>query len=149
MFRCCSLETSHPRLLPQSPKVCSVHLCPFLGWIVRGWIFSSHLFTSVSFWAMDLVSLFTVTWISLIHPQAFSLWLWWSILVTSPPNPFYPWSLRFWNAAPPRPQPFLQSRGHAGHVSPVGAGQIPCCLPTWPPEGSCPCSAPNCPPCGR
>ena len=25
MFRCCSLETSHPRLLPQSPKVCSVH----------------------------------------------------------------------------------------------------------------------------
>ena len=28
-FRCCSLETSHPRLLPQSPKVCSVHLCLF------------------------------------------------------------------------------------------------------------------------
>ena len=26
MFRCCSLETSHPRLLPQSPKVCSIHL---------------------------------------------------------------------------------------------------------------------------
>ena len=26
MFRCCSLETSHPRLLPQNPKVCSVHL---------------------------------------------------------------------------------------------------------------------------
>ena len=24
MFRCCSLETSHPCLLPQSPKVCSV-----------------------------------------------------------------------------------------------------------------------------
>ena len=22
MFRCCSLETSHPRLLPQSPQVC-------------------------------------------------------------------------------------------------------------------------------
>ena len=30
MFPCCSLETSHPRLLPQSPKVCSVHLCLFL-----------------------------------------------------------------------------------------------------------------------
>ena len=29
MFRCCSLETSHPRLLPKSPKVCSVHLCLF------------------------------------------------------------------------------------------------------------------------
>ena len=26
---CCSLKTSHPRLLPQSPKVCSVHLCLF------------------------------------------------------------------------------------------------------------------------
>ena len=29
MFRCCSLETSHPRHLPQSPKVCSIHLCLF------------------------------------------------------------------------------------------------------------------------
>ena len=29
MFRCCSLKTSHPHLLPQSPKVCSVHLCLF------------------------------------------------------------------------------------------------------------------------
>ena len=27
MFRCCSLKTLHRRLLPQSPKVCSVHLC--------------------------------------------------------------------------------------------------------------------------
>ena len=29
MFRCCSLKTSHPRLLPQSPKFYSVHLCLF------------------------------------------------------------------------------------------------------------------------
>ena len=29
MFRCCSLETSHPRLLPQSPKDCSIHLYLF------------------------------------------------------------------------------------------------------------------------
>ena len=29
MFRCCSLETSRPHLLPQSPKVCSEHLCLF------------------------------------------------------------------------------------------------------------------------
>ena len=27
MFQCCSIETSHPCLLPQSPKFCSVHLC--------------------------------------------------------------------------------------------------------------------------
>ena len=29
MFRCCSLETSRPRLLPQSPKDCSINLCLF------------------------------------------------------------------------------------------------------------------------
>ena len=29
MFRCCSLDTSHPRFLPPSPKVCSAHLCLF------------------------------------------------------------------------------------------------------------------------
>ena len=29
MFRCCSLETSHPRLLPQSLKDCSISLCLF------------------------------------------------------------------------------------------------------------------------
>ena len=26
-FWCCSLRSSHPRLLPQNPKVCSIHLC--------------------------------------------------------------------------------------------------------------------------
>ena len=29
MFRCYSLMSSHPRLLPQSPKVCSLSLCLF------------------------------------------------------------------------------------------------------------------------
>ena len=29
MFQCCSLKSSHPHLLPQSPKVCSFHLCFF------------------------------------------------------------------------------------------------------------------------
>ena len=27
MFQCCSLKSPHPRLLPQSPKVCSLSLC--------------------------------------------------------------------------------------------------------------------------
>ena len=27
LFQCCSLRTSHPRLLPQSLKVCSIYLC--------------------------------------------------------------------------------------------------------------------------
>ena len=35
MFRCCSLETSDPRLLPQSPKVCSIHLCLFFCFAYR------------------------------------------------------------------------------------------------------------------
>ena len=29
MFQCYSLISSHPRLLPQSPTVCSLHLCLF------------------------------------------------------------------------------------------------------------------------
>ena len=29
MFQCYSLKSSHPRLLPQNPKVCSLHLCLF------------------------------------------------------------------------------------------------------------------------
>ena len=29
MFQCCSLTSSHPRLLPQSPKDCSIYLCLF------------------------------------------------------------------------------------------------------------------------
>ena len=29
MFQCYSLKSSHPRLLPQSSKVCSLHLCLF------------------------------------------------------------------------------------------------------------------------
>ena len=35
MFQCCSLRTSHPRLLPQSLKVCSVHLCLFFCFAYR------------------------------------------------------------------------------------------------------------------
>ena len=35
IFRCHSLETSHPRLLPQSPKVCSIHLCLFFCFAYR------------------------------------------------------------------------------------------------------------------
>ena len=29
MFQCYSRKSSHPHLLPQSPKVCSLHLCLF------------------------------------------------------------------------------------------------------------------------
>ena len=33
MFQCYSLKSSHPRLLPQSPKVCSLHLSLLLSHI--------------------------------------------------------------------------------------------------------------------
>ena len=34
-YTCCSLETSHPHLLPQNPKLCSVHLCFFFCFAYR------------------------------------------------------------------------------------------------------------------
>ena len=34
-YTCCSFKTSHPCLLPQRPKVCSVHLCLFLCFAYR------------------------------------------------------------------------------------------------------------------
>ena len=35
MFQCYSLISSHPHLLPQSPKVCSLHLCLFCSLAYR------------------------------------------------------------------------------------------------------------------
>ena len=35
MFRYCSFKTSHPRLLPRSPKVCSIHLRLFFCFAYR------------------------------------------------------------------------------------------------------------------
>ena len=35
MFQCCSLKSSHPRLLPHSPKVCSLYLCLFCCLVYR------------------------------------------------------------------------------------------------------------------
>ena len=38
MFQCYSLKSSHPCLLPRSPKVCSLHLCLFCWLAYRvGW----------------------------------------------------------------------------------------------------------------
>ena len=35
MFQCCSLKSSHPRLLPQSLKVCSLYMCLFCCLVYR------------------------------------------------------------------------------------------------------------------
>ena len=44
MFQCYSLRSSHPRLLPQSPKVCSLHLCLFCCLAYR--VTESHFMTA-------------------------------------------------------------------------------------------------------
>ena len=43
LFQCCFFRTSHPRLLPQSPKVCSVHLGLFF-------CFSARTLDKTSWW---------------------------------------------------------------------------------------------------
>ena len=50
MFQCCSLGSSHPRLLPQSPKVSSIHLCLFfcLAYRVIVTIFLNSIYMCVS-----------------------------------------------------------------------------------------------------
>ena len=56
MFQCCSLRSSHPRLLPQSPKVCSVHLCLFfyLAYRVIVTIFlNSIICISIRYWSLS------------------------------------------------------------------------------------------------
>ena len=60
MFQCYSLKSFHPLFLPQSPKVCSVHLCLFccLAYRVIITIFLniciSMLYWSLSFWLLSL-----------------------------------------------------------------------------------------------
>ena len=49
MLQCYSLKSSHPRLLPQSPKVCSLHLCLFccLTYRVIVTIFLNSIYTLI------------------------------------------------------------------------------------------------------
>ena len=55
MFRSCSLKTSHPRLLPQSLKVCSVHLCLFFCFAYRVIVINQMLFND-SWWVSPVTS---------------------------------------------------------------------------------------------
>ena len=57
MFRCCSLETSHPRLLPQSLKVCSVHLCLFFCFLTFVDLFFCPVFYSNVYCFLLLITL--------------------------------------------------------------------------------------------
>ena len=66
LFQCYSLRTSHPRLLPQSPKFCSVHLCLFFCfayWVIVTiflnsiYICASILYWCFSFWLTSLCTM--------------------------------------------------------------------------------------------
>ena len=50
MFQCCCLKSSHPCLLPQSPKFCSLHLCLFccLEYRVIVTIFLNFIYICIS-----------------------------------------------------------------------------------------------------
>ena len=59
MLQCYSLKSSHPRLLPQIPKICSLHLCLFccLAYrvIVAIFLNSIHIqYLCFSFWLSSL-----------------------------------------------------------------------------------------------
>ena len=64
MFQCYSLKSSHSRLLPPSPKVCSLHLCPFccLTYKVIVTIFLNfiymHLYTALVFFVLTYLILY-------------------------------------------------------------------------------------------
>ena len=51
MFQCYSPRSSHPCLLPQSPKDCSIHLCLFfcLAYRVIVTIFLNSIYISIAF----------------------------------------------------------------------------------------------------
>ena len=55
LFQCCSLRTSHPCLLPQSPKVCSIHLCLFFCFAYRAiitiFLNSIYICVSILYWS--------------------------------------------------------------------------------------------------
>ena len=64
MFQCYSLKSSHPRLLPQSPKFCFLHLCLFfyLAYRVIVTIFLNsmymHLYTVLVFFFLTYFILY-------------------------------------------------------------------------------------------
>ena len=62
MFQCYSLKSSHPRLLPHSPKVCSLHLCLFCCPACR--IIVTVFLNSIYMWiCVSLSDLFHSVWV--------------------------------------------------------------------------------------
>ena len=63
MFQCYSLKSSHPRLLPQSSKVCSLRLCLFCYLVYKGRCY--HL---SKFYIYGLIYCIGVSLSGLLHP---------------------------------------------------------------------------------
>ena len=103
LFQCCSLRTSHPRLLPQSLKVRSVHLCLFFCFAYRVivtiflnpiYIYVSKLYWSLSFWLTSLC-IMRSSFIHLIRTDSNEFFLmaviFHSVYVPQLPHPFICW----------------------------------------------------------
>ena len=91
MFQCYSLKSSHPHLLPQSPKVCSLYLCLFLLSPVQGCLYhlaNFHTYSLInilywcfSFWLASLCkflpgeSMDRGSWWNKVHGVA-EIWTW-------------------------------------------------------------------------
>ena len=67
MFQCYSLKSSHPRLLPQSPNVCSLSLCLFCClayWVIISIFLNSIIYAFSSVQSLSHVRLFATPWIA-------------------------------------------------------------------------------------
>ena len=57
MFQCYSLKSSHPGLLPHSPKVCSLHLCLFCIQGRHFWVSKFHIYVLIYYIDVSLYDL--------------------------------------------------------------------------------------------
>ena len=60
MFQCYSLRSSHPRLLPQSSKVCSIYLCLFF--CPAYWVMNTIFFFFVILFIYLFISFIFISW---------------------------------------------------------------------------------------
>ena len=99
MFQCYSLKSSHPHLLPQSPKVCSLHLCLFRCLIYR--VIVTIFLNSVCMHWYTVLLVFFLAYFTLynrpqFHPPHYKRWggcgqkgtllhCWWECKLVQPP----------------------------------------------------------------
>ena len=69
MFQCYSLKSSHPCLLPQSPKVCSLYLCLFCCFSYR--IIITIFLNSIYMHSYMVLEFFFLTYFTLMLGSSF------------------------------------------------------------------------------